>query len=61
MTILDPEACNTLMTKELKPAVKGHVEHGAFWRQIVWMTGSHFLPRKRRARAALLTKNGSHF
>ena len=25
------------------------------------MTGSHFLPRKRRARAALLTKNGSHF
>ena len=23
------------MTRELKPAVKGHVEHGAFWRQIV--------------------------
>jgi hypothetical protein len=23
------------MTKELKPAVKGHAEHGAFWQQIV--------------------------
>ena len=32
---LDPEACNTFMTKELKPAVKGHAEHGVFWQQIV--------------------------